>query len=281
MLQRKIMSNFDKKVIEGFGDEWQRFKQNELPEEELKTIFKGYFKNFPWDKLPNNAQGFDLGCGSGRWAKFVADKVTELHCIDPSDLALEVAKENLKNKTNCQFHCATVDSIPLEDNSMDFGYSLGVLHHVPNTQEAIKSCVAKLKKGSPFLVYLYYAFDNKPWWFKLIWEISDIVRKVISKMPYFLRYFLSQIIAVLIYYPLARLSKILSKLGINVNSIPLSAYKNNSFYTLRTDALDRFGTSLEQRFTKKEIEIMMGNAQLENIEVYKGFHYWNAIGYKK
>jgi SAM-dependent methyltransferase len=276
-----MTENFDKKVIDGFGDEWQRFKQNELPEAELQTIFEGYFKKFPWDKLQKTAEGFDLGCGSGRWAKFVADSVGELHCIDPSDLALEVAKKNLENKDNCQFHCASVDSIPLKDNSMDFGYSLGVLHHVPNTQDAIKSCVAKLKKGAPFLVYLYYAFDNKPWWFKLIWKMSDIVRKVISKMPYFLRYFLSQLIAIFIYYPLVKISKTLSKIGLDVSSIPLSAYKDNSFYTLRTDALDRFGTSLEQRFTKEEIQIMMENAQLDNVEVYKGFHYWNAIGYKK
>ncbi|SFV56663.1 3-demethylubiquinone-9 3-methyltransferase [hydrothermal vent metagenome] len=108
-----------------------------------------------------------------------------MHCIDPSNLALKVAQKNLEGKNNCQFHCATVDSIPLEDNSMDFAYSLGVLHHVPNTQEAINSCVAKLKPKAPFLVYLYYAFDNKPWWFKLIWKFSDIVRKVISKQPYF------------------------------------------------------------------------------------------------
>ncbi|SFV56685.1 SAM-dependent methyltransferase [hydrothermal vent metagenome] len=84
-------------------------------------------------------------------------------------------------------------------------------------------------------------------------------------------------IAVFIYYPLARLSK----LGMNISSIPLSAYKDNSFYTLRTDALDRFGTSLEQRFTKEEIQIMMENANLKDVEVYKGFYYWNAIGYKK
>jgi 2-polyprenyl-3-methyl-5-hydroxy-6-metoxy-1,4-benzoquinol methylase len=44
---------------------------------------------------------------------------------------------------------------------MDFGYSLGVLHHIPDAQKALSDCVKKLKLGAPFLVYLYYSFDNR------------------------------------------------------------------------------------------------------------------------
>ena len=43
----------------------------------------------------------------------------------------------------------------IKENSMDFGYSLGVLHHIPDTKEALQKCVSKLKPGAPFLVYLY------------------------------------------------------------------------------------------------------------------------------
>ena len=67
-----------------------------------------------------------------------------------------------------------MDAIPLPDGSADFGYSLGVLHHVPDTQKGIIECVRKLKPGAPFLLYLYYAFDNRPWWFRTIWKISDL-----------------------------------------------------------------------------------------------------------
>ena len=49
---------------------------------------------------------------------------------------------------------------------MDFGYALGVLHHVPNTQEGLNSCIKLLKPGAPFLVYLYYSFDNRPNWYR-------------------------------------------------------------------------------------------------------------------
>jgi hypothetical protein len=164
---------------------------------------------------------------------------------------------------------------------MDFGYSLGVLHHVPDTQSGLSACVKLLKPGAPFLLYLYYAFDNRPLWFRLLWRISDYARRMISRAPMWLRYALSQMIAAAIYYPLALLSLVLERAGIDVGMIPLSAYRGQSFYTMRTDALDRFGTRLEQRFTRKEIRTMMKRAGLDRIEFSESVPFWCAIGRKK
>ena len=274
------MKNQDKNTVEGFGDEWSRFDQSDLPEDEQRLLFDEYFSVFPWKDISRQSVGFDLGCGSGRWAKSVAPKVKKLICIDPSN-AIDIAKKNLSNFDNCEFDSATVDDISIDNNSMDFGYSLGVLHHVPDTEMGIKQCVEKLKKGSPLLLYLYYRFDNRPFWFRFIWSITDLLRKIISKMPYGLRYIFSQIIAVLVYFPLARTALYLGKLNLNVTNFPLSSYKNLSFYTMRTDALDRFGTRLEQRFTRKEIKNMMENAGLEHIKFSNSKPFWVAVGYKK
>ena len=273
------MKNIDKNTVDGFGDEWSRFDQSHLPEVEQQLLFDEYFSVFPWKDISKDSIGFDLGCGTGRWAKSVAPKVKKLICIDPSS-ALDIAKRNLSNFDNCEFDSATVDEINLQDNSMDFGYSLGVLHHVPNTALGIKQCVKKLKSGAPLLLYLYYRFDNRPWWFRLIWSITDLLRRVVSKMPYRMRYLSSQIIAILIYLPLARIALFFEKCNLNVSNFPLSSYKNLSFYTMRTDALDRFGTRLEQRFTREEIEIMMQDAGLENIEFSNSKPFWVAVGYK-
>ena len=273
------MQNQDKNTVEGFGDEWSRFDQSDLPEDEQRLLFDEYFSVFPWKYISKDSVGFDLGCGTGRWAKFIAPNVKKLICIDPSN-ALDIAKKNLSNFDNCVFDSATVDEMPMQDNSMDFGYSLGVLHHVPDTALGIKQCVKKLKIGAPLLLYLYYRFDNRPWWFRLIWFVTDLLRRIVSKMPYKLRYFSSQIISIIVYLPLARFALFLEKLNFNVSNFPLSSYKNLSFYTMRTDALDRFGTRLEQRFTRKEIKNMMQNAGLENIEFSNSKPFWVAVGYK-
>jgi ubiquinone/menaquinone biosynthesis C-methylase UbiE len=276
-----IKSNIDEKVVSGFGDEWNRFDQSELSDHELTSIFDGYFSLFPWDKLPADSVGFDLGCGSGRWAKVVADKVGHLHCIDASELALKVAQSNLSQKNNCTFHLASVDKISLSDGMADFGYSLGVLHHVPDTQKGIEACVSKLKPGAPLLLYLYYAFDNRPFWYRWVWQVTEFLRASISRAPNFLRYLLSQVIALLIYLPLAKTSKLLEGFGFPTDNIPLADYRNRSFYTMRTDALDRFGTQLEQRFTKLQIQEMMSESGLIDIQFREESPYWCAIGYRK
>lgn len=279
-MTRTQFDNLDAKTVEGFGDEWSRFDQTGMLDEDTSRLFEGYFSIFPWEALPKDAVGFDLGCGSGRWAKQVAPRVGRLHCIDPS-VAIEVARKNLGGLANCEFHQAGVDEIPLEDQSMDFGYSLGVLHHVPDTSAALAACVAKLKPGAPFLLYLYYAFDNRPLWFRVVWKMSDRVRQVVSRLPHGLRYFFSQVLAVLVYWPLARLAGFLEKLHFNVENFPLAFYRNLGFYVMRTDALDRFGTSLERRFTKAEIAQMMLAAGLEKIKFSEEAPFWCALGFKK
>ena len=275
-----MKKNIDNKTVDGFGDEWERFDQSLLSDNEHTLMFQAYFSIFPWDLLQINSEGFDLGCGSGRWAKLVAPKVGKLHCIDPSS-AIEIARKNLDNHSNCIIHKCDIDSMKIRDGSMDFGYSLGVLHHIPDTQLALNSCVKKLKPGAPFLLYLYYAFDNRPFWFRYIWRLTNFLRIGISRLPFKLRYLVSQIIAILAYYPMARISKFLEVLKINVSNIPLSAYRHNSFYTMRTDALDRFGTRLEQRFSKKEIHKMMNIAGLRNINFSNQTPYWCAVGIRK
>lgn len=275
-----MQTNLDAKTVEGFGEEWSRFDQAELDEAELREEFERYFKVFPWNILPGDAVGFDMGCGSGRWAKIAAERCGTLHCIDASEAALSVAKQNLAGIDNAVFHRASVEAIPLDDGSMDFGYSLGVLHHVPDTAEGMRSCVSKLKANAPFLVYLYYAFDNRPIWFRIIWRFSDIFRGIICGLPFRAKAFITDIIAVLIYFPFAKLSLTLEKLGLEVDVLPLSAYRKHSFYTMRTDALDRFGTRLEQRFTRQQITAMMEDAGLERVEFSDQVPYWCAVGFK-
>lgn len=272
------LKNLDPQVVSDFGAEWSRFDQEGMGSDETRTLFDAYFSIFPWQDLPANAQGFDLGCGSGRWARLVAPRVGTLHCIDPAAAALEVARRKLADQPNARFHNVGVADLPFEPGSMDFGYSLGVLHHVPDTAAGIASCVRALKPGAPFLLYLYYALDNRPAWFRALWKASDLVRQSISAMPRPLKFAVCQMIAAMVYWPLARMAALLERAGAKVDNLPLSAYRHLSFYTMRTDALDRFGTRLEQRFSAGQIENMMRAAGLTDIRFRDAEPFWCAVG---
>ncbi|MEM9728935.1 MAG: class I SAM-dependent methyltransferase [Myxococcota bacterium] len=263
-------------VIERFGEEWSRFDQTGLSEAESRATFESYFEVFPWDDLPDDAEGFDLGCGSGRWALHVAPRVGVLHCVDPSEAVL-VAERNLFGHRNVEFHRATAAELPFPPNSMDFGYSLGVLHHVADTEGALRRAVSSLRMGAPFLVYLYYALDNRPWWFRALWRSSDFARRLIAHQPGPVRRLACDGIAAGVYFPLAKTSAVAERLGVDVANWPLSAYRDRTLYAMRTDALDRFGTRLEKRYTREQVETLLRDAGLENIRFCSSV-YWCAVG---
>lgn len=274
------MLNQDHNTVKSFGDEWSRINQSNLSENEKNSIFNDYFSILPFDLINKNSIGFDMGCGSGRWATIIALLVKKLFCIDASSDAIQVAQENLKSFNNIHYQISSVDETSLNPKSFDFGYSLGVLHHVPDTYSAIVSCVALLKKEAPFLLYLYYSLDNKPIWYKTIWKMSDLIRRVVNKLPSSLKLIATDLLAVVIYFPLSQIALFLENIGLEVKNFPLSYYRRKSFYTMRTDSRDRFGTPLEQRFSKVEIEKMMKDAGLKNIRFSKNQPFWVAVGIK-
>jgi ubiquinone/menaquinone biosynthesis C-methylase UbiE len=274
-------SNIDPATVAGFGLEWSRYDQSAVSDDELRAHFSRYFAVFPWATLPSAAVGLDIGCGTGRWARFVSERVGTLHCIDASAEALAVARRNLEQRSNCVFHHASVEHLPVPDGSVDFAYSLGVLHHIPDTVAGLRSSVAKLKPGAPFLLYLYYDFENRPPWFRLLWRGTDILRRGVSRLPARMRVLTTEAIAATVYWPLARTSRLADRLGLPVGAFPLSSYRDASFYTMRTDALDRFGTRLEQRFSRADIQSMMTAAGLERIQFGDDRPFWCAVGYRK
>ena len=274
------MKNLDKDTVKSFSDQWVRYDQSGMENKEALKIFKNYFSIFPWSKLPKSAEGFDMGCGSGRWAQFIAPRVKHLNCVEPSE-AIEVARRNLREFDNVSFIQKTTETCNLEHNSQDFGYSLGVLHHIPDTETAIKDCSALLKSGAPFLLYLYYNFENKPSWFRLAWKLSDALRRFISKLSSPHKKIICNTIAYCIYLPLSRGSYWIEKIGLNVNNIPLSDYRNKPFYICKNDALDRFGTRLEQRFSKKEITEMLERSGFAEINFSEATPFWCCLAVKK
>ena len=249
-----IKKSLENDTIKSFGDEWSRFDQSQLPDAEARKIFDEYFSIFPWQALPADAIGFDMGCGSGRWAKLVALRIGHLHCIDPSS-ALAVAKQNLALVANVSFHRASAADSPLPGGSQDFGYSLGVLQHVPDTVRAIRDCVAMLKPGALLLIYLYSALENCSTAYRLLWCFSDMVRRVICRLPSNWKLLGTDTMAVLVYFPIAHVWLLAERAGLSVSSWPLSHYRHHSFYTMRTDSRDRFGTPLEQRLSRQEFPI--------------------------
>ena len=274
-------ADLSRRVVKGFGEEWSRFTNQALSDHELREMFELYATVFPWLDLPENAVGFDAGCGSGRWATFFAPRVGLLHCIDASDAALEIARRTLAEHTNVVFHHQDICELGLPVGSCDFGYSLGVLHHIPDTELATAACVQKLKPGAPFLVYLYYDLENRGRLQRLLLAVVTTIRHVVARLPRRLRLLVADVIGALVYWPLARFARLLEKVGKDPSWVPLFQYRRRSFYVMRNDALDRFGTRLEKRYSRDDVRVLLETAGLENVVVAEGPPWWVAVGWRR
>ncbi|MEO6671545.1 MAG: class I SAM-dependent methyltransferase [Ferruginibacter sp.] len=271
------VENIDAKVVEGFGEEWSRF--NNFDEDTFKKMVSLYFDILD-DKIVNkNSYAIDIGCGTGRQSKHIAKIAKFVECVDPSK-AIYAADVMLKDANNVRLTQASTESLPFPDETFDFAMSIGVLHHIPNTEKAMMDCVKKVKKGGYFYCYLYYNLDNRSFLYKLLFQASHLVRLLVSRLPNGIKKVVCDILAVVLYMPWVLLARFFVLIGMRnfAKKIPLAAYEDKSFFVIRNDSLDRFGTSLEQRFSKKEVFEMMTRCGLTDIVISPKTPYYHAVG---
>jgi SAM-dependent methyltransferase len=274
-------SNIDHKTVTSFGEEWNAF--HGFNERELEFTGDMYFDIVTSEMLNDQSNVIDIGCGSGRWIKYLEGRYKKMIGLDPSD-AIFAADKLLDKNDKVELVRSSTDNIPFPAESFDFAYSLGVLHHIPDTEKALADSVKMVKSGGYFLVYLYYKFDNRPFYFKGLYWLSNLLRRGISKMPARLKKMVCNILAVVLYMPFVLLCRFLRFIGVPEKirfHIPLQAYERQSFYIIRNDSLDRFGTPLEQRFTREQVREMMERTGLTDIVFSDRIPFWHAVGKKK
>lgn len=265
------VSSIVEQTAESFGYEWEKFKDIQP---DYQKIGRDYFDLI--DRVDvNDKLILDCGCGIGRWAKFLVNnfKPRWLYCIDLSRAAFTAAR-HLKNSKNASVFQGDIYKMPFKDEYFDFIYSLGVLHHLPDVDKAFSILSKKLKKGGKFLVYLYYALDNKPFYFKLFLKPIILLRYITVRLPKNILYIFSKIFAIVIYLPLIYLGKLLKK------DLPLGYYKDKGLQVIFNDCFDRLSAPLEKRFTRSQILMLFEKHGFRKIKISESMPYWKAIGVK-
>ena len=270
-------SNLDPETIKSFGKEWKKF--HDFSEEDIEKGGDAYFDIVSREMIKSDSYVIDIGCGSGRWTKYLHGKTGFIEAIDPSS-SIFSADELLKDAENVRLSQCSIDNIPFDDNTFEFALCLGVIHHLPNPQKALTDCVRKIKTGGYILLYVFYDLETRGIFYRLLFKIANIMRMIISRLPIPVKNASCDLIAVIIYFPLVLLISGFRALGLEriAAKLPLHFYHDKSFYTIRNDSLDRFGTPLEKRFSKREITTMMKKAGLSEITFSNKEPYYHAIG---
>ena len=265
----------DIQLVHRFDREWKQFADMRPAERTL--IFERYFDLVQAKLLGPGNTILDAGCGGGRWAVEVASRGGRVIALDLGQ-SIELAARHVGPPA--LFVQADIRDVPLAARSVDLAYSLGVLHHIEETDLAVHRIVETIKPGGWFLIYLYYALDGRGRLFRAAFALVDRLRRVISSLPQLLLVPITTAIAGVVYLPLARLARVLEAVGLKAlaDRIPLRIYSALSFRTMRNDSLDRFGTKLEKRYRRDEVIGLLERAGLEDIRVSEGSPYWHAVG---
>ncbi len=271
--------NIDSEVVKSFGEEWLKFQY--FSNEMIARCAEEYFDLLPGNIVNKNTYVLDIGCGTGRWTKYLTGRAAFIEAIDPSN-SIFAADNLLDTIENVRLTKAGIESIPFNDETFDLVMSIGVLHHTPNPTKSMIDCVKKVKKGGHFYCYLYHNLESKNWFSKSLFWLGEMVRKAVCKLPMSSKAFVCDVLAIVVYMPFIILVRLMILLGLKKAALkmPLAAYHNKSFFIIRNDSLDKFGTSLEHRYSKEQVIAMMSKAGLSDIIVSNGIPYYHAIGRK-
>jgi SAM-dependent methyltransferase len=263
-------------VVRGFDEEWRRFA--DVGTEDQREVFGRYFDIVPRDAYDASAVVLDAGCGAGRWAYEVAGRGPRVIALDLG-LSIEVARKNTLGR-NVACVQADVRDVPLAAGSIDWAYSLGVLHHTDDPRAGLRSVTEAVRPGGLVLLYLYYALDQRGRAYRALFAGSNAVRQRLSRAPNPIKHAATTAIAASVYWPLARSAAVLEAIGQSglAERLPLSFYRRLSFRTMRNDSLDRFGTALERRYSRDEVSELMRSAGLTQLVFSGEPPFWHATG---
>jgi SAM-dependent methyltransferase len=200
------------------------------------------------------------------------------------DLGFSVELARRTTASTGRVGCVQADllDLPIADASVDWAYSLGVLHVINDTRRAIGKIASAVTSGGHVLLYLYYAFDNRGPLYRLLFRLVDRVRRTTSRLPGPALFVVAFVFALGVYVPLSRLAKLLGAAKASLGDrMPLAAYKDRSFDVMFNDSVDRFGTAVELRFDRNQITALMEANSVEQIRFSDQPPYWCVVGARR
>lgn len=138
---------------ESFGFEWLRYKVTGY--EENARFFRR-----ATGMTPGAVKGkrvLDAGCGMGRFLEIAASWGGEVVGVDLS-LAVERAWAESAHKDRVHIIQGDIMNPPLKPQSFDLAYSIGVMHHTPDTRTAFQSTAALVRHGGRIAIWVYRSF---------------------------------------------------------------------------------------------------------------------------
>jgi SAM-dependent methyltransferase len=261
-----------KRTQASFGYEWTHFNDWRQSGE---TNFNDYFEGIDLSGLAGQCV-LDAGCGMGRHARQVARFAGRVVAVDFSR-AIDQASRNVSDLSNVDCVQADLLALPVADGVFEFVYSLGVLHHLAETERALAGLVQKLRPGGRLRVYLYW---KRHGWTGRSLAVATAARRITTRMPFGMLRVCCRVLSVGLYGAVVLPYRALSALGIRGHcEWPLFVYSKYPFNVLYNDQFDRFSAPIEKRYDPEDVQSLLEAAGLRDVQVRPCFG-WIGDGTK-
>jgi len=165
-----------RRTQESFGYEWTHF--TDWQPSGLRN-FSDYFAGVDLASL-RDAIVLDAGCGMGRHARQMAGHAAGVVALDFSQ-AIDQARRNVDGLDNVICVQGDLFELPLAEESFDYVYSLGVLHHLAETEQALAALARRVRPGGRLRVYLYWTHGG---WKGRVLRVVAAALRVTTRLPF-------------------------------------------------------------------------------------------------
>ena len=250
-----VLSDAETDEVDAFAAEWERFPS--LTDRDLRTIGDELFDLWEERWKGPQVRVLDVGCGNGRWSRYLSPMVGWIDAVDPGDAVRHGATVNAA-LPNVRWSKARAEELPFPDGAFEVVLCVGVLHHLRDPVRALRELRRVLKPGGWLYFYIYYALEQRGRAYKALYRASDMLRRIVHHFPRPLTNVLCDVIAATVYMGFATLARGLRAAGWrHWNRMPLAYYHTKGFRVMRNDALDRFGTGFERRYDQEAIASLL------------------------
>lgn len=262
--------NRQNQTIRDFGEQWLRYSDNEgyygSPE-----LFADILSPFLKPEKIKDCRVADIGSGTGRIVNILLEAgARHVIALEPSE-AFEVLCKNVRETERVTCLKMRGDQLPAYGN-LDYIFSIGVLHHIPEPAPVIKAAFKALRPGGDLLIWLYGKEGNE-----LYLSFVKPLRRLTKHFPHFLLVSLVEVM----YWPLVFYIKLCQIFPLLLRGYMRAVFKKMSREKQRLIIYDQLNPSFAKYFTKFEAEKLLVDGGFTNVRVHHRHGYsWTVIGTK-
>jgi SAM-dependent methyltransferase len=261
-----------KATIDRFGYEWKHFSDYNADN------FKQFIAPLP-DNFLEGKLGLDVGCGAGRHARQAAELGAEIVCIDLSQ-AVDAAYQNNADNEIVHIIQADIYNLPFKQDIFHFIYSLGVLHHLPDSEKGFQILLPYLTTGGSLFVWVYFYTLRKAALEILRYFARPLSNENIRRFAY-----VCNLIDYGIFINLYRLTRklpILGRLVERYSPLRVKEYAAYGFQVGFTDWFDRLSAPITNYYKEDEMRNWLKRSGLSNTKLLlEGDSWWWLYGERK